>query len=135
MPDISSKPDNNLPAELPSGQPSNSISVTLTVNPAEAHAGTQLDIRGTVSNLGDSVIDTRAWVSVLLVDGSPCQTWALAIANGLRDPRESALPPQQRVELRRVLPAATVLPPGRGTHVLILEVLGTRSPAVSVKQL
>lgn len=83
-------------------------------------------------NLGSEPVDTKIGASRLLVDGNPSQSWGFAIANGLRDERESALPAGERVEFRRRLPAEAVLPdPGR--YRLMLVVRENRSDPVAVE--
>lgn len=90
-----------------------------------------LDVRATVRNTGASAVDLQSWVSELRVDGVAVQAWAWSLANGLRDDRESALPPGEEVELRRVLPVDDVLP-DPGPHDLVVVVRGVASPPVRV---
>jgi hypothetical protein len=96
-------------------------------------SGGSLDISGTVTNAGDSTVDTQLATSSLLVNGQASDVWGWAIANGLRSEREFALPPGEQVEFRRVLPSSLL--PGLGRHELVLEVHGHRSPTVMVERL
>lgn len=107
------------------------LTVELSVAPKQVGKDAQLDIRGAVRNNGSSPIDTRIWNSTLLVDGIPCEHWAWAIANGIRDEREFALPPGEQVVFRRLLPVTSVLlKPGH--HDLVLVVRDVSSPRVTV---
>ena len=108
------------------------IAVELSVEPAKVTGGAELDIRGAVRNLGTEVVDTRVHASRLLVNGEPSDTWSWAIANGIRDERELALPPGEQVRFQRKLPASSVLRrPGR--YELVLDVLGVKSNPVMVE--
>jgi hypothetical protein len=106
--------------------------VRLFVEPATVSGDSELSIRGDVLNSGVAEVDTRTHASVLLVDGEPAENWPLAIGNGIRDARELALPPGERIEFERRLPASSVLR-RQGSHELILMVEGFRSPAVTIQ--
>ena len=99
---------------------SNGLEVELAVTPRRVWRDTPLDIWGAVRNLGPSTVDTEVWRSLLLVNGEASEIWSWAIANGLRDERELALPPTEQVEFRRTLPSSSVLP-GPGQYQLMLD--------------
>ena len=110
-----------------------SLVVELAVTPARVSGDTPLAIRGTVRNVGSSTLDTEIWASTLLINEKPSENWPLAIANGLRDEKEFALPPGERVEFRRVLPSSSLLSaPGR--YELVLVVHGVRSAPIVVER-
>jgi hypothetical protein len=108
------------------------LAVELAIDPVVVSEHSEFDIRGAVRNLGSRDLDTRVYASALLVNGEPSGTWSLAIMNGLRDEWEFALPPGQRVEFRRLLPASSLLR-GPGRYELILDVGGVRSAPVTVE--
>jgi hypothetical protein len=107
------------------------LNIELKIMPVHLSEGDSLTITGVVENTGTSTIDTQIWQSKLLIDSAKVELWSLAIANGLRDEREFALPPGERVEFSRVLPASIL--PGSGRHELILEVQGIQSTPVTVE--
>lgn len=109
-----------------------SLAVKLFVEPARIAGDSELDIGGEVLNTGLATIDTRVSASVLLVNGEPSQNWPLAIGNGIRDERESALPPGEQVEFHRRLAASSVLR-RHGPQEMVLVVEGVRSPSVTVQ--
>jgi len=109
------------------------LDVELTVLPVSDVFSALLDIRGVVKNVGSATIDTEVWQSILLVNGEPSDVWGLAIANGLRDPREFALPPGDTVEFRRSFPSASILQKV-GRYELVLQVRGVCSPAVTIER-
>ncbi|MGB0122497.1 MAG: hypothetical protein WA419_22075 [Silvibacterium sp.] len=109
-----------------------SLAVRLLVEPARISQNSELNIRGDVRNTGDAVVDTRIYASVLLVDGKPSENWPLAIGNGIGDERASALPPGERIEFHRTLPASSVLRQ-RGLHEVVLIVEGVCSPPATVQ--
>jgi hypothetical protein len=108
------------------------LEVELSVDPASVSERSQLDIRGAVRNRGALDIDTRIYASDLVVNGAPSRSWSRAIANGISDEREFALPPGERVQFRRLLPASSVLP-GPGRYELVLSVHGVQSAPVTVE--
>lgn len=109
------------------------IQVELAARPADLTASSlpDLTVAGAVTNLGDGTIDTQAYASELRVDGVPSMAWSMAIGNGTRDERESALPRGERVEFRRVMGAGLFSTPGE--HTLVLRVRGVDSPPVTVR--
>jgi len=109
------------------------LKVKLTVRPVRISNDADLDIRGVVRNAGASTVDTEIWASKLYVNGEPSEGWSWAIANGLRDEREVALPPGEEVKFRRTLPASSILPKARH-YELVLEVRGFHSSAVMVER-
>jgi len=110
------------------------VIVGLVVTPEKLSADTDLYIHGTVRNTGSVELNTQLYLSRFLVNDQAYAAWQLIIGNGIGDPREFALPPNERVEFERILPAFSLLPePGR--YKLVLEVLGVRSPAVTVERL
>jgi hypothetical protein len=107
------------------------LEVQLSVEPAElAPDGDALTIFVTVVNRGDEVVDTQLAYSKLLVDGEPSLSWGLAIGNGVRDARESALGPGERVHAQRSLGRGLVS--GTGSHELVLDVQGARSAPATI---
>jgi hypothetical protein len=107
------------------------LEVDLSVTPTRVSDDTPLDIRGAVRNLGASEVDTQVFASNLLVNGEPSETWLWSM-NGLHDEREWALPPGERVEFRRILPASVLS--GSGRYELVLVVQGIRSQPVIVER-
>lgn len=110
-----------------------SLIVELDASPACALFDSRLEIRGTVHNITAAVIDTDIIRSTLLVNGAASDGWSWAIANGLRDGREFALPPGEKVEFRRTFPSSSILP-GPGRYELVLLVLGIRSTPVTIER-
>lgn len=110
-----------------------SLRVSLAVVPAHVTQDTvdELTVRVRVENDGDAAVDLQLPGSTLSVDGRPLQVWNLAIGNGARDARESALPPGDAVEAARVLGRSLVHEPG--DHEISIEVLGVRSEPVHVR--
>jgi|SRR5579859_1416237 len=108
------------------------IDVALDVQPTTVSQDNldQLTVRGVVTNHGDAPIDTQLVSSELLVNGQPSFAWGLAIGNGLRDMRETALPPGEQVAFSRVMGKS--LAQGPGDYEMVLRVLGVDSPAVQV---
>jgi hypothetical protein len=109
------------------------LQVSLTVTPervTEDELG-GLTVRVSVANEGAEPVDLQLPASRLTVDGRPLQAWNLAIGNGARDARESALPPGDSVEAARVLGASLVREPG--DHEVAIEVLGVRSAPVRLR--
>ena len=108
------------------------LRVTLTVTPERIDQGAldDLTVRVRVENEDDRTLDLQLPASRLSVDGSPLQAWNLAIGNGARDARESALPPGDSIEAARVLGRSLVDTPG--DHEVSIEVLGVRSEPVRV---
>jgi hypothetical protein len=83
-----------------------------------------------ITNEGSETIDTQLPSSTLLVDGRPSSSWNLAIGNGARDARESALPPGQTVQAARIMGDDLVRDPGE--HEILLEVRGVPSAPARV---
>jgi hypothetical protein len=108
------------------------LRVRLTVTPDRVDAGSldALTVRVRVENEDDRTLDLQLPASRLSVDGRYLQAWNLAIGNGARDARESALPPGGSVEAARVLGRSLVDAPGE--HEVSIEVLGVRSEPVRV---
>jgi hypothetical protein len=108
------------------------IRVELIAEPAALTEQTlpTLTIRGIVTNLGSHTVDTQGYASELLVDDQPSMAWSMAIGNGARDARERALPPGERVELKRVMGSGLFKEPG--DHTLVLRVRGVASNPVKV---
>lgn len=108
------------------------LRVTLSVSPdrvSEANLD-ELTVRVSVANEGDETVDLELPSSILTVDGEELQAWNLAIGNGARDVRESALEPGESVAAARVLGGSLVRAPGE--HEIELTVLGVRSDPVHV---
>jgi hypothetical protein len=110
------------------------LQIELAVTPARPCGDTLLDIRGAVRNLGPATVDTEVWLSELLVNGEPSDSWAWAIASGYRDEREFALPPGKQIEFGRRFPASSILPEP-GQYELVLQVRGNCSATVTVERL
>jgi hypothetical protein len=108
------------------------LRVSLTVTPERVDEGRleELTVRVRVENEDDRTLDLQLPASRLSVDGHPLQAWNLAIGNGARDARESALPPGDSIEAARVLGRSLVDAPGE--HEVSIEVLGVRSGQVRV---
>lgn len=108
------------------------LHVDLAVTPERVTPETldSLRVGVTVTNEDSETIDTQLPLSTLLVDGRPSQPWSLAISNGARDERESALPPGESVDAARIMGEDLVRDPG--DHELVLEVRGVRSEPVHV---
>lgn len=109
------------------------ITVALTAEPVQLTTSTlsSLELSGTVSNVGTTLVDPEISASQLLVDGESILPWTLAIGNGPQDDRERALPPGETVTFRRVMGAALFRT--TGTHELVLIVKGVRSAPVVVQ--
>ena len=90
----------------------------------------ELTVRVSVENGGEETVDLQLPSSTLTVDGRPLQAWNLAIGNGARDARESALPPGDSIAATRVLGGSLVNEPGE--HEIAIEVCGVRSDPVRV---
>ena len=90
----------------------------------------ELTVRISVENEGEDTVDLQLPSSTLTVDGRPLQAWNLAIGNGARDARESALPPGDSIDAARVLGASLVRESGE--HEIAIEVRGVRSDPVRV---
>jgi len=103
------------------------LSIQLTVTPEHVTEADldELTVRVRVANDGDRTVDLQLPSSTLTVDGEELQAWNLAIGNGARDARESALPPGDSIEAARVLGRWLVDEPG--DHEVVIEVLGVRS--------
>ena len=109
-----------------------SLSVRLTVEPSCLGKNSEVRIRGEVRNVGSVVTPARSESSLLLINGEPAANWPLAIGNGMRDPREFALPPGEQIEFQRTLPASSLFQrPGKQEMVLVVE--GVPSPAVTIE--
>jgi hypothetical protein len=108
------------------------LRVRLTVSPdrVDESALDELTVRVRVENEDERTLDLQLQASRLSVDGHALQAWNLAIGNGARDARESALPPGGSVEAARVLGRSLVAEPGE--HEVSIEVLGVRSDLVRV---
>ena len=108
------------------------IQVVLDVEPTSVSSDNldQLTVHGVVINNGDAPIDTQLVSSDLLVNGQPSFAWSLAIGNGLRDMRESALPAGEQVDFSRVMGSSLVQ--GPGDYEMVLRVLGVDSSPVQV---
>lgn len=106
------------------------LRVELAVAPARVTDTVAITVR--VTNDGPGTADTRLASSQLLVDGTPRLEWGLAVGNGARDARESALPAGETVEVRRDLGAAVL--GGTGSHELVVDVGGARSAPVEVQR-
>jgi hypothetical protein len=108
------------------------LSVRLAVEPAHPAQNSGLEVRGTVHNVSGSAIPARSESSLLLINDEPAANWPLAIGNGMRDPREFALPPGEQIEFQRTLPASSLFQrPGKQEMVLVVE--GVPSPAVTIE--
>ena len=108
------------------------LRVSLTVTPDRVDEGSidELTVRVRVENDDDHTLDLQLPASRLSVDGKPLQAWNLAIGNGARDARESALTPGDAIEAARVLGRSLVSDPG--DHDVSIEVLGVHSEPVRV---
>jgi hypothetical protein len=89
-----------------------------------------LTVELSVTNENDETIDLQLPSSTLLVDGQRSLSWNIAIANGAREARESALPPGDSITVARVMGSGLVKDPG--DHEVVIEVRGVRSPPVHV---
>ena len=92
--------------------------------------GEGLSVEAEVTNLGQDVVDPGLAGSTLLVDGERSVSWNVAVGNGAREAKASALPPGESVSVRRVMEG---LVRGPGDHELVLEVAGVRSAPVTVE--
>ena len=108
------------------------LRVSLTVTPDRVDEGSidELTVRVRVENEDQRTLDLRLPASRLSVDGKRLQAWNLAIGNGARDARESALAPGDAIEAARVLGRSLVAAPG--DHDVSIEVLGVHSEPVRV---
>ena len=108
------------------------LDVDLAVTPERVTRATLdgLTVEVSVTNEDAETIDTQLPSSTMLVDGEPLMSWNIAIGNGARDVRESALPPGETVRAARVMGDALVRDPGE--HEVVLEVLGVQSDPAHV---
>ena len=106
------------------------LRLTVTPDRVGEDALGELTVRVRVENEDDRTLDLQLPASRLSVDGHLLQAWNLAIGNGARDARESALPPGDAIEAARVLGRSLVDAPGE--HEVSIEVLGVRSEPVRV---
>jgi hypothetical protein len=115
-----------------SAAPAAPIDVALDVEPTTVSQATldELTVRGVITNHGDAAIDTQLIASELLINGQPSFAWGLAIGNGYRDMRETALPPGEQVDFSRVLGKSLVHAPG--DYEIVLRVLGVDSGPVQI---
>jgi hypothetical protein len=106
------------------------VAVHLAALPGTSRDGkTMIMVTGRVRNLTGSPIDTRVYMSDLLIDGAPWPSWSLVIGNGTIDARLVELPPGEEASFSRELDASS-LPAGR--HVLVLRMLGVESNPVQI---
>ncbi len=89
-----------------------------------------LTVQVSVTNEDTETIDLQLPSSTLLVDGVPSRSWNIAIGNGAREARESALPPGDSIQVARVMGDGLVREPG--DHEAVLEVRGVPSPPAHV---
>jgi hypothetical protein len=97
------------------------------VTPAELDS---LRVDLSVTNEDSETIDLQLPSSTMLVDGERSPSWNVAIANGAREARESALPPGDSITVSRVMGSGLVREPG--DHEIVIEVRGVRSPPAHV---
>ena len=78
------------------------VAVHLTALPRTSRDGkTMIMVTGRVGNLTGSPIDTRVYMSDLLIDGVPWPSWSLVIGNGTIDARLVELPPGEEASFSR----------------------------------
>lgn len=108
------------------------LHVVLTVTPGRVTAASldSLTVWVSVANEDTETIDLQLVSSTLLVDGRRSMFWNVAIGNGARDARESALPPGESVQAARVMGDGLVREPGE--HEVVIEVCGVRSAPAHV---
>jgi hypothetical protein len=106
------------------------VSLTVTPDRVDQASIDELTVRVRVENDDRHTLDLQLPASRLSVDGKRLQAWNLAIGNGARDARESALAPGEAIEAARVLGRSLVEAPG--AHDVSIEVLGVRSEPVRV---
>ena|SRR5436190_23014158 len=108
------------------------LRVEPTIKPQRVTPGDleSLTVELSVTNESDETIDLQLPSSTLLVDGERSLSWNIAIANGAREARESALPSGDSITVSRVMGGGLVRDPG--DHEIVVEVRGVRSPPVHV---
>jgi hypothetical protein len=108
------------------------LRVEPTVKPERVSPGEleSLTVDLTVTNEDDETVDLQLSSSTMLVDGERSLSWNIAIANGAREARESALPPGDSITVSRVMGSGLVR--DAGDHEIVVEVRGVRSPPAHV---
>lgn len=90
----------------------------------------RFQIRFTAVNQGSHTINPRLYSVRLLVNGRPSVAWMLAIGNGPRDRRWTALPAGESLQMGWALGKALFPAPGR--YQMVLQQGTLRSAAVTV---
>jgi len=90
-----------------------------------------LTVQVSVTNEDTETIDLHLESSTLLVDGLRSLSWNVAIGNGPREARESALPPGESIQAARVM-GGWLVRREPGDHEVVIEVCGVRSAPAHV---